>query len=204
MLLVVIGVTILRIGQLISVHLFVGLLLIGPVALKIASTGYRFLRYYTGDAVYRRKGPPETILRLIAPIVVLSDGRGVRQRGDPDVPGRAHRDPMLLIHKASFIVWIVFFAVHVLGHVPEVIAYIPGLGGTSRARELRELRAGIPGLEAPQGREGHELPAEIPGGSGRSIALFGALVARADPRRGPDPRLRQLDPSLRRVRRGEH
>jgi hypothetical protein len=38
-LLLVIDVTILRIGQLISVHLFVGLLLIGPVGLKMASTG---------------------------------------------------------------------------------------------------------------------------------------------------------------------
>ena len=45
MLLAVIGVTILRIGQLLSVHLFVGMLLIGPVLLKMGSTGYRFLRY---------------------------------------------------------------------------------------------------------------------------------------------------------------
>ena len=49
-----------RIGQLLWLHLFVGLLLIGPVVLKLASTGYRFARYYTNDAVYRRKGPPET------------------------------------------------------------------------------------------------------------------------------------------------
>src|ERR1700722_19653051 len=70
-LLAVIGVTILRMGQLISVHLFVGLLLLGPVALKVGSTGYRFVRYYTRDPAYRRKGPPETLLRVIAPIVVL-------------------------------------------------------------------------------------------------------------------------------------
>jgi hypothetical protein len=70
--LAVIGVTILRIRQLISVHLFVGLLVIGPVALKMASTGYRFARYYTRDTAYRRKGPPELVLRLMAPIVVLS------------------------------------------------------------------------------------------------------------------------------------
>ena len=56
-LLAVIGVTILRIGQLISVHLFVGLLLIGPVALKMASTGYRFMRYYTRQPRVSREGP---------------------------------------------------------------------------------------------------------------------------------------------------
>src|SRR5579862_3777155 len=53
------GITIIKIGQLIWLHLFLGLLLIGPVALKMASTGYRFLLYYGGDTTYRRKGPPE-------------------------------------------------------------------------------------------------------------------------------------------------
>jgi hypothetical protein len=71
-LLAVLGVTIVRVHQLMWLHLFLGLLLIGPVSLKMASTGYRFARYDTGDPVYRRKGPPETALRLIAPIVVLT------------------------------------------------------------------------------------------------------------------------------------
>ena len=62
-LLLVIGVTILRIRQLIDVHLFVGLLLLGPVLLKLASTGYRFVLYYSGNLAYRRKGPPELALR---------------------------------------------------------------------------------------------------------------------------------------------
>jgi hypothetical protein len=48
-LLPLLGITILRIGQLIAEHLFLGLLLVGPVALKMASTGYRFTRYYTGN-----------------------------------------------------------------------------------------------------------------------------------------------------------
>ena len=80
-LLAVLGITIIRIGQLIWLHLFLGLLLIGPVALKMGSTGYRFVLYYVKDASYRRKGPPETWLRLIAPIVVADHDRGVRDRG---------------------------------------------------------------------------------------------------------------------------
>src|SRR5581483_10843700 len=67
-----IGVTILRVRQLMWPHLFLGLLLLGPVAMKIGSTGYRFARYYTRDAAYRSKGPPELILRAIAPPVVAS------------------------------------------------------------------------------------------------------------------------------------
>ena len=52
------GVTILRIGRLLTLHFFLGLLLIGPVLLKIGSTGYRIARYYTGATPYVRRGPP--------------------------------------------------------------------------------------------------------------------------------------------------
>ncbi len=38
------GVTILRIGRLLTLHVFLGLLLIGPVVLKICSTVYRIVR----------------------------------------------------------------------------------------------------------------------------------------------------------------
>ena len=69
-LLAVIGVTIISLRQLLWVHLFVGMLLIGPVALKLGSTGYRFARYYTGNLSYRRVGPPPALLRAIAPMVV--------------------------------------------------------------------------------------------------------------------------------------
>jgi len=45
-LLAVIGVTILRIGQLIWVHLFVGILVMGPVGVKMASTGSQVGSYW--------------------------------------------------------------------------------------------------------------------------------------------------------------
>ena len=52
--------------------MFVGLLLIPPVVLKLASTGYRFVRYYAGARAYREKGPPPLPLRLLAPVLVAS------------------------------------------------------------------------------------------------------------------------------------
>ena len=64
--------TILRIGPLLTLHLFLGMLLLGPVALKAGSVIYRFVRYYTGSAPYRRKGPPALLLRLIGPIIMLN------------------------------------------------------------------------------------------------------------------------------------
>jgi hypothetical protein len=153
-LLAALGFTIPQLRQFIWVHLFVGLLLIGPVVLKMASTGYRFVRYYTQDAEYRRKGPPDLVLRLTAPIVVLST-IGVFVTGiGLLIVGPANRNPMLMLHKVTFIVWVVFMSIHVLGHLPAV-AQALGIGGRQAA-----LRVG-----------------ETPGAAGRWIALTGAMVA---------------------------
>jgi len=54
------------------VHYIVGFVLIPVVALKLASTGYRALRYYTRDPVYLAAGPPELLPRLLAPLLALS------------------------------------------------------------------------------------------------------------------------------------
>ena len=153
-LLAVIGVTIPDLGQLVWLHLFVGLLLIGPVLLKMGSTGYRFMKYYGGNPEYRRKGPPELILRLIGPLVVLSTA-GVFATGIVLlVAGANHRNPWLFLHKATFIVWLVFMSLHVLGHLPAV------------GRAL-----GI-------GRKGDEqLAGAAPGAMGRWVAIAGAVVA---------------------------
>ncbi|MEO8966390.1 MAG: hypothetical protein ABI355_02235 [Solirubrobacteraceae bacterium] len=153
-LLAALGVTILLIGQLTWLHFFLGLLLIGPVALKLASTGYRFTRYYTHSPAYRRRGTPETWLRLLAPLVILSTVvvfvSGVVLMYD----GPAHRDPVLLIHKASFFVWVGATALHVLGH----------LLGLPAALRAASLDRGSP-------RGGGQT-----GGIGRAIALIGAIV----------------------------
>jgi hypothetical protein len=66
------GATIPFIGPLLGPHIFIGLLLIPPVALKMGSTGYRFLRYYSHSPAYVRKGPPHAALRFLAPGVVLT------------------------------------------------------------------------------------------------------------------------------------
>ena len=58
LLLAIEGATLLRLGSLLTVHAFVGMLLIPVVALKLASTGWRMLRYYLGADEYTRHGPP--------------------------------------------------------------------------------------------------------------------------------------------------
>lgn len=115
------GVTILFIRPLLSTHVFIGMLLIPPVALKTASTGWRFFRYYTGDRAYRVKGPPILPLRLLAPLVVASTvvlfatGVALLVVG----PGRGF---VLGLHKASFVVWLVATGLHVLAYVRRIPA----------------------------------------------------------------------------------
>ena len=120
------GITILRIGQLIWLHLFIGLALLGPLALKMASTGYRFARYYTRDADYRAKGPPPTFMRLLAPLVVASTLLVFATGIVLLAVGPASRDPWLLFHKATFFVWLAATGVHVLGHLPALLSVAPG------------------------------------------------------------------------------
>lgn len=63
--------TVFRIDHLLTLHAFLGMLLLGPVSLKAGSVLYRFVRYYTGNEPYRRKGPPEPLLRIIGPVIML-------------------------------------------------------------------------------------------------------------------------------------
>jgi len=168
-LLAVLGITILRIGQLLWLHLFLGLLLLGPVVLKMASTGYRFMRYYTHNRAYRSKGPPEPYLRLLAPIVVLSTVAVFATGVALLLLGPSSRGTLLLAHKVTFIVWIMFTALHVLGHLPDVQRTMLN-GRTLRSEVLTGASPGRSGR--PQ-----SLPTAEPGRSGRALSIAGALLA---------------------------
>ncbi len=152
-LLAVLGITIIRIGQLLWLHLFLGLLLIGPVVLKMASTGYRFVRYYSGSPPYRRKGPPHALLRGVAPALVISTLAVFVTGVVLLLEGPGSRGQLLLWHKVTFFVWLAATVPHVLGHVAE----LPG--------SVRATRRSTDGLKPS------------PGSAGRWIAMASALVA---------------------------
>jgi hypothetical protein len=139
-LLAALGITILSIGPLIWWHVLLGMLLIPPVLLKLGSTGWRFARYYGGARDYVRRGPPLLTLRLLAPLVIVSTlavfGTGVALLvigpGGGIVVG---------LHKASFVVWLVVTAIHVLAHVRRV----PGLAATDWRRKPVPTEESVPG-----------------------------------------------------------
>jgi hypothetical protein len=139
-LLAALGITIVRNHQLLEEHMFLGMLLLGPVALKMGSTGYRFVRYYTAEPRYRRKGPPEMAMRLLAPLVVLSTVVVFASGVVLLLVGPSSRPTWFPIHKYSFFVWLAALGLHVLGHLadlPRVLA--PNETGIA---ELDERRAG--------------------------------------------------------------
>ena len=119
-LLVIEGITIIWLGQLRTWHMLVGLALIPPVGLKLASTGYRFVRYYTGSRLYQAKGPPQLPLRLLAPVLVVTTV-GVFATGVVLLLDGRHADTLVLLHKVFFIVWGAVFGVHFLAYVPRVL-----------------------------------------------------------------------------------
>lgn len=103
-----------------NVHLFLGLLLLPPVALKLASTGWRFARYYTRSEPYVLAGPPRMSLRVLAPFLVASTlalfGTGVAMI----LVG--HRGGELrTLHTLSFIAWGVLIGIHVLAYLARVL-----------------------------------------------------------------------------------
>jgi hypothetical protein len=136
-LLLIEGVTILFLRPLLPVHIFVGMLLIPPVALKLATTGYRMLRYYTGHAAYVDRGPPHILMRALAPLLVvatvslLSTGVALLVLGP-----HSGRGIVLGLHKLSFIVFLAVAGVHVLAYLPRVPRLVLARAGAARRLAL--------------------------------------------------------------------
>ena len=128
------------VGRFLVPHVFIGLLLIPPILLKLASTGWRFLAYYRHVEEYVRKGPPQVLLRiLVAPVLVAATvvlfATGIA------ATWVGHGGLLLGLHKASFVVWGMAFGIHFLAHalkLPRLVAFdwwrADALGG----RRLRQ------------------------------------------------------------------
>ncbi len=159
------GVTILWMGNLRTEHMFIGLVLIGPVVLKLASTGYRFARYYTRAPRYRAEGPPLLALRMLAPVLVLTTvlifASGVL------LVSIGHRSNLVLeLHKVAFIVWSGCFGVHFLWYLPR--AWSTLATGVRASRSERSPGSGLRGLL---------LGAALGGGAALALALLPSVEA---------------------------
>jgi hypothetical protein len=133
--------TLAHLGTLLSVHVIVGVLMAGPLTVKLGSTGWRFVRYYAGSPAYVREGPPPLALRMLAPVLVASTVAVVGTGFALVVTGPASPGPFVALHVISFLVWMPAIAVHVLAHVRQVPRLI-AKGGTPGAVTVGALAAG--------------------------------------------------------------
>lgn len=123
---------------------------VAPTLLKLGSTGYRFVHYYAGTSRYRRRGPPVTVLRATAPVLVASTVAVLASGVVLLLAGPPARPTGLPIHKLTFFAWLAAFGVHLLGHLPS----LPGA------------------VRLDYGRLGRR-----DGAGGRRLALLAALIA---------------------------
>jgi hypothetical protein len=180
-LLAVEGYTILRIGRLLTLHVFLGMLLIGPVTLKAGSVLYRFARYYAGSEPYRRKGPPDPLLRIVGPINMLLTacvfGSGIMLAVTGPNDYSAGATGWLELHRLSFIAWLFFMAIHVLAYMwrlPRLIA-AEVRGVSSSTSSSSPSFEGGPIRHAGASRPTRRAM-EVLGGRGTRIALLVASL----------------------------
>jgi hypothetical protein len=111
------GATLLNVRSLLTVHAFVGMLLIPVVVVKLASAGWRMVRYYAGSEEYVLRGPPQVLIRVVvAPVLVASTvvlfATGVALLALDQTHGT-----LVGLHKASFVVWAGAFGLHFLTRI---------------------------------------------------------------------------------------
>lgn len=97
-----------------SLHVFVGLALIPAVLLKLASTGWRFARYYTRSRAYVALGPPQIVMRMLAPLLVTAT---VVLFGSGIAMGFLHGHALQVarsFHGPASVIWLVLLGLHVV------------------------------------------------------------------------------------------
>jgi hypothetical protein len=132
--------TLLNLGKLLTLHFFLGMLLLGPVGLKVGSVLWRFTRYYTGSAAYVRRGPPGPLQRVTGPFVVLTTlavlGTGIMLLVEGSGPGGG---PWIQLHHMSFLLWAFVILIHLASYVPRLPRMLSGQPA-ERARTVLAAR----------------------------------------------------------------
>ena len=142
------------------VHFFVGFALLPLLGLKLASTGWRFLRYYLRGQGYKRAGPPTWTERLLAPVLIVSGisvfASGVEMWSFQNQLGW----PWTAIHNVAAFTFVGALTIHVVLHVRDA------------HRDAAEDLAGVPVVPAAA-----EPVREPWGGRLSRRALLGAALA---------------------------
>ena len=104
-----------------SLHAAIGLILVPPVLVKLASTTWRVVNYYRGAPAYARRGPPATVARVLGPfltlavVVLLVSGLALLLG-----PSSTHQIALPL-HKVSFYLALLLIVAHLATHLPQAV-----------------------------------------------------------------------------------
>ena len=131
---------------LLPLHIFVGVLLAGPLVVKLGSTGYRFLRYYTKSPAYVCSGPPRLPLRLLAPLLLVMTLLVVGSGIGLVVTGPAQAGLFRPVHSLSVVLWLSLIAIHVVAYLGRALRWVADDWRKHSGRSLapgRGLRLGV-------------------------------------------------------------
>jgi hypothetical protein len=103
-----------------TLHVVIGLLLVPPLLVKIASVSWRFFQYYRHDDAYRRRGAPVPALRMLGPVLLFATlvlfVSGITLLLAPS----AFAGHVKQIHSISFYVWLLLVLAHVIAHARDL------------------------------------------------------------------------------------
>ena len=108
-------------ASVLSLHVAIGLILVPPVLVKLASTTWRMVNYYLGAAAYQHRGPPPTLARVLGPIlsaaIVLVLISGIALILGPSSLHRA----ALSVHKVTFYLALLLIVWHLAMHLSQTL-----------------------------------------------------------------------------------
>lgn len=139
-----IAASVLYVPRLLPVHYLVGFLAVPPIAVKIASTGYRFARYYTHDPRYRQAGAPSSLLRfVVAPLLVVSTVAVFATGIELWLFDVRFGGWWISAHTLSAVLFMITAVIHLLSHLRRSAAAIMASAPQARSIVVGSLVAGV-------------------------------------------------------------
>ena len=127
----------LAVRRLLVFHGLLGLFVIPPLLLKLASVGYRFVRYYTGEPRYRAAGTPALAMRVVAPVLVALTVVVFASGLELWLFGYRYGFFWIPVHHGSAYLWSVTLAIHAVNYLRRAPALV-----------LADWRDQLPGVVA--------------------------------------------------------
>jgi len=97
-------------------HALIGFLLVPPLLLKLGSVGYRFMRYYRGDVDFQAAGPPQVVMRLLGPALVVTTVALFVTGIELWLFGFRFGSQWAAWHKVAFVLWFLAVTVHLVAY----------------------------------------------------------------------------------------